>query len=159
MMYSGLRQGNILLDGSGHPLLCDFGLCRIRHEVSRTRTMRQEGGRIRFLAPELSSSLEGQFRTTPASDIFSLAMTLLNIWTGEMPFAEVRNEWQVASRVNQGMRPNRLGGMLLSPYLNSTLWTLLEEMWAQKPNKRPSSDNVSLRLERVFNTDGSRSRT
>ncbi|KAF8302084.1 kinase-like protein, partial [Clavulina sp. PMI_390] len=153
VIHGDLHPGNILLDGSGNPLLCDFGLCRIRHEVTRTRTMRQEGGRIRFLAPELSSSLEGQFRTTPASDVFSLAMTLLNVWSGEMPFAEDRSEWKVVSKVAKGVRPNRPGGMLLSPYVDSTLWALLEEMWAQKPNKRPSSDTVLLRLEGVFDTE------
>ncbi|KAF8294170.1 kinase-like protein, partial [Clavulina sp. PMI_390] len=150
VIHGDLHPGNILLDGSGDPVLCDFGLSRIRHEVTRARTMRQEGGRIRFLAPELSLSLEGQFLTTSASDVFSLAMTLLNLCTGRMPFAEVRNEWQVASRVNQGGRPNRPAEGFLTSRVGLLLWELLEIMWAQMPENRPSSANVVLRLEELF---------
>ncbi|KAF8296971.1 kinase-like protein, partial [Clavulina sp. PMI_390] len=150
VIHGDLHPGNILLDETSNPFLCDFGLSRIRHEVTRTRSMRQEGGRVRFLAPELSLSLDAQFRTTSASDVFSLAMTLLNIWGGEIPFADIRSEWQVVSQVAKGVRPSRPAGTLLTPHDDSKLWKLIEEMWAKNPDKRPSSGNVFLRLERVF---------
>ncbi|KAF8299933.1 kinase-like protein [Clavulina sp. PMI_390] len=153
VIHGDLHPGNILVDESGNPFLCDFGLSRIRHEVTRTRTMRQEGGRIRFMAPELSLSLEGQFRTTPASDIFSLAMTLLNIWTGEMPFAEIRSEWKVVSQVSKGGRPNRPSKTLWTPATDETVWKLMEEMWAKNWDKRPSSHDVLLRLGLAVNPE------
>ncbi|KAF8315217.1 kinase-like protein, partial [Clavulina sp. PMI_390] len=142
VIHGDLHPGNILLDESGNPFLCDFGLSRIRHEVTRTRTTQQQGGRIRFLAPELSRSFDAQFRTTPESDVFSLAMTLLNIWSGQMPFAEIQSEWKVVAEVAKGVRPDRP----VAPHLDSALWELMKEMWAQKANKRPSSESVVFRL-------------
>lgn len=49
------------MDASGEPIICDFGLSRIRHEVTRTRTMIHEGGRTRFLVPELSAEQQTRF--------------------------------------------------------------------------------------------------
>ncbi|KAF8296969.1 kinase-like protein [Clavulina sp. PMI_390] len=152
VIHGDLHPGNILLNKYSNPYLCDFGLSRIRHEVTRTRTMQREGGRIRFLAPELSSSLEEKFRTTPESDVFSLAMTLLNIWTGDMPFAEIRSEWQVAAKVAKGERPSQPTVTLLTREADIVFWELMQQMWAKKPNKRPTSNSVVSRLERVLNS-------
>ena len=51
-----IKQGNILINGERNAVLCDFGFSCIRHEVTRTHTMIREGGRLRYLAPELSQS-------------------------------------------------------------------------------------------------------
>ena len=62
----------------GQAVLCDFGLARIRHEVTRPCTSIREGGKLRYLAPELLSGPES-FRTTAESDIYSLAMTFFQL--------------------------------------------------------------------------------
>ncbi|KAF8307628.1 kinase-like protein, partial [Clavulina sp. PMI_390] len=143
IIHGDLHPGNVLLDSNGSPYLCDFGLSRIRHEITRTRTIIQEAGRLRFLAPELSTGWTQRFRTSFASDIFSLAMTFLNAWSGRIPFPELRNDLKVASNLRKGLRPSiPTSGVALAPELKQTLWALLNEMWTQNPANRPSSSDV-----------------
>ncbi|KAF8306762.1 kinase-like protein, partial [Clavulina sp. PMI_390] len=146
-----MLQGNVLLDSGGTPCLCDFGLSRIRHEVTRSRTILQEGGRLRFLAPELSKGWTKRFRTSSASDVFSLAMMFYNIWTGKIPFFEFQSDIKAAAKFRKGERPTEpTASMNLPPELKEQLWELLHEMWAQKPASRPSSTNIVNCLMRIF---------
>ncbi|KAF8304957.1 kinase-like protein [Clavulina sp. PMI_390] len=151
IIHGDLHPGNVLIDSAGNPCLCDFGLSRIRHEVTRTRTILQEAGRLRFLAPELSAGWTKRFRTSCASDIFSLAMTYLNTWSGQPPFSELRNDLKVASNFRKGRRPNIPStGVLLPLDSVQLLWKLLSEMWAPRPEDRPSSSTVCAHLNGSF---------
>ncbi|KAF8316807.1 kinase-like protein, partial [Clavulina sp. PMI_390] len=147
VIHGDLHPGNVLIDSAGNPILCDFGLSRIRHEVTRTRTIIQEAGRLRFLAPELSGGLTKSFRTSPSSDIFSLAMTFLNTWSGQQPFSQCHKEVKAASYIRKGRRPEMPSdGVSLDPKPKRLLWGLICEMWAQEPDARPSSSGVFAQL-------------
>jgi serine/threonine protein kinase len=140
----------VLIDRFGNALLCDFGLSRIRHEVTRTFTIIREGGRPRFLAPELSIG-EEKFRTSPASDIFSLSMTFLSIWTREVPFAELPNSRKVEAAIRKGRRPEKPADDIdLPPEMEQEFWLLLTEMWSHDAASRPPSHDVQSRLETIF---------
>ena len=139
-----------MIDASGNALLCDFGLSRIRHECTRTHTTIREGGRTRFLAPELSDGPE-EFRTSAASDIFSLSMTFLNVWTRELPFKECK-DWKAGAKIRDGQRPERPAIRIgLPPATEQECWVLLVKMWAHVADERPPSESVRLRLETIFN--------
>ncbi|KAF8312283.1 kinase-like protein [Clavulina sp. PMI_390] len=151
ILHGDLHPGNVLLDADGNPQLCDFGLSRIRHEITRTRTILREAGRLRFLAPELSGNWMGRFRTSPESDIFSLGMTFYNTWSGKIPFSGIRSDFKAAARYRKGHRPE-LGTVCvtLTQAQTRSLWELLGEMWTDKPNSRPSGYGVLLRLTQIF---------
>ena len=130
-------QGNILVDEHGNALLCDFGLSRVRHESTRTLTGVQSGGKLRYLAPELSSG-EGNFRTTEASDMFALAMCFLELGTLETPFKEYANELRAMVELQKGNRPSRVESLGGLPALQTRiLWTAMNDMWATSPKERP----------------------
>ncbi|KAF8285314.1 kinase-like protein [Clavulina sp. PMI_390] len=158
VIHGDIHPGNIMVDDNGQAYLCDFGLSRIQHEVTRTRTTIQEGGKLRFLAPELSTSAAERFRTTSASDIFSLAMTFLATWSGRKPFEEVWNEWEVVSRIVQGQRPKRPAhfSVVLHPNSKAAFWTLLENMWVQDAASRPPSSYVLENLQCVIPNNSER---
>ncbi|KAF8311191.1 kinase-like protein, partial [Clavulina sp. PMI_390] len=148
IIHGDLHPGNVLLDDVGNPYLADFGLSRIRHEVSRSLTMRQEGGRLRFLAPEL---LPRRFRTTRESDIFALAMTFFSAWTGKSPFAEVKSDKRVRAKLKAGERPRFPNIVVsLSPMGHEHFKQLIGDMWEEDPTNRLASSIVVQGLVGVF---------
>lgn len=131
-------QRNILVSADGDALLCDFGLSRIRHEISRTHTTFRQGGRLRFTAPELLFGHDA-LRINESSDIYSLAMTIYTIGTGDVPLYEYPNEYGAARVIEDGKRPSKpsaLGG--LSPETSTKVWKYMTEMWKHNPADRPS---------------------
>ena len=146
-----IRQRNIVIDDDGNPLLCDFGLSRIQHEVTRTFTSVVAGGKYRFIAPELYSGANQEFRTSRASDCYAFAMTILEMATLQHPFAEFDNELSACRAAERGQRPHRPEDMgdLPSEAAN-TLWALLGDMWVHNPEERPGLDIVETRLESVL---------
>lgn len=131
-----------MIDSSGQALLCDFGLSRIRHEVTRTFTFIRSGGRELFVAPELSA--DDDPRPDEAGDIYTFAMTILKLGTGANPFSgEFKNERVALREAQQGRRPRRpatFGGLPNAPF--DTLWSLMEKMWAHNPAERPDACEV-----------------
>ena len=94
------------MTSDGVALVCDFGFSRIRHEVSRTNTIIRQGGRPRFVAPELSMGHE-KIRGTEASDVYSLAMTIFTLATGVTPLNDIGNVFAVVRAAEEGTRPPR----------------------------------------------------
>jgi eukaryotic-like serine/threonine-protein kinase len=66
--------------GTGFAKLADFGVAHVASGESLTRTG-DVVGTLAYMAPEQA---EGA-RTTPASDVYSLALTLYEAWTGSNP--------------------------------------------------------------------------
>jgi hypothetical protein len=138
-----------VVDDYGNALLCGFAFSRIRHEITRTLTMQQTGGALRFLAPELASGIS-QF-STEASDIYALAMTFFALSTLCYPFADMPNAFKAMIAAQHGERPRKpdsLGG--LSPDDANSLWSLLEIMWHHRPTHRPSARSVEDQLAELF---------
>ena len=139
-----------MIDDFGNALLCDFGFSRIRHEITRTFSEIREGGRVRFLAPELLAGPE-RFRTSLPSDIFSLSMVFFSAWTHAPPYAEMTNESAVERHIRSGRRPTRPTTHLgLRPEMEEGFWQLIENMWAPDPSSRPSTSDMQGQLETIF---------
>ena len=66
--------------GTGFAKLADFGVAHVASGEALTRTG-DVVGTLAYMAPEQA---EGA-RTTPASDVYSLALTLYEVWTGSNP--------------------------------------------------------------------------
>lgn len=82
ILHRDIKPANIRLGADGTPRLLDFGIAR----DARTPQMTQSGhvtGTPQYLAPEL---LRGK-PATPASDVWSLGVTLHELLTGRLPFA------------------------------------------------------------------------
>ncbi|KAF8306928.1 kinase-like protein, partial [Clavulina sp. PMI_390] len=152
VIHGDLHPGNVLIGESGEPYLCDFGLSRIRHEVTRVNSMlgHRQGGNFRYMAPELCEAEGDRFRTSRESDIFSLGMTFLHICSGQKPFHSV-GMLVVPGRVASGQRPTQPTFAVDVPESKQAdLWKLIQEMWGHDPAGRPPSTDIVKHLERMF---------
>lgn len=83
IIHRDVSPGNILLDVEGHVRLLDFGIARIANEANEYKT--QEAtfkGKLAYAPPEL---IRGQ-EPSPQSDLYSCAVVLYQLLTGENPF-------------------------------------------------------------------------
>jgi serine/threonine protein kinase len=131
-----LQKRNVVVKASGEPLLCDFGLSRIRHEITRSCTTIRQGGRLRFVAPEIYFGEENA-RINESSDIYSLAMTIYALGSGKLPFGELTHELGACRAARKGQRPSKpesIGGLTVGD--TKLLWSITTKMWDHEPLRR-----------------------
>lgn len=114
----------------------------------------QSGGRPRFVAPEQSLGSEETFRTTPSSDIYSLAMTLVNVLTLSLPLAGYRRDFEAIHAAEKGERPSRPTSVpfQLADMLVDGMWALFDTMWNHEPADRATALMVKERTEDICGT-------
>jgi len=98
----------------------------------------------RWTAPELMATcLNGEKRSTSlvseAADIYAFAMTVIEIFTGSIPFSHIKCDASVILSVVAGARPKREHCLSI----NDEIWTMLEKCWHVEPNQRPSVATIS----------------
>lgn len=111
------------MDAKGNAVLCDFGCSRIRHEISRPLSLDRTVGRSFFVARALLFA--EVLRSTEFSDIYSFAMTIYMMGTGEKPFTNV-NGMQAALTGLQPKCPDSLGGLSLVQTVS--LYSVLQQI-------------------------------
>jgi serine/threonine-protein kinase len=81
LIHGGIHPGNILFDKDGNPCLGDFGILKL--PSSRVTTFRplERLHSLRYASPEL---LLGQ-QASGASDLYSVALVLYEMLTGQVP--------------------------------------------------------------------------
>ena len=78
ILHRDIKLANILLNESGIPTLADFGIAVQQERQVRGTIL----GSAHYMAPE---AMQGQ-ALTPAADVYSLAICLFELLTGEKPF-------------------------------------------------------------------------
>lgn len=90
-------------------------------------------------------------RPTEASDVYALAMVMVEVLGGHVPFHEYRNE-VVIFKVMAGMRPERP----THPDMTDEIWEMVQGCWREDPTKRPKISDVLECLERAANPGSKR---
>ena len=84
VIHRDIKPSNLMLDDSNTPKLIDFGLARIAGQSKLTNSGEIIGS-LRYMSPE-------QFNATtelsPASDIYSLGLTIQESLTGDLGFSD-----------------------------------------------------------------------
>lgn len=111
---------------------------------------------MRFLAPELLDGPE-EFKTSRASDVYSLSLVLYSAWAHHAPFAEFSNENATAAAARSGVRPLRylgpidvLEGFMFGGEMLDGLWMLLNNMWEHDPSKRLLIEEIESKLNTLL---------
>jgi eukaryotic-like serine/threonine-protein kinase len=128
VVHRDVKPSNILLTPDGRALLGDFGIALLLDATRLTGTA-QTPGTAAYLAPEQVSGGD----VTPAADIYSLGLVLLEALTGRRPFHGTAQEMMAARLARTPPVP---------PELPERWPALLTSMTAVDPAARPTAATV-----------------
>ena len=109
-------------------------------------------GPCRWMAPEaldpqdvLDGEVPGSF-FTKASDVYSLGMTILEVYTGKVPFCHRRYDTVVILDVIRGIKPQQPATSVMS----EGIWKVLQSCWQFDSECRPPAIVVEAWLTVIF---------
>ena len=141
-----------MIGDDGVPLIMDHGLTLLTSPLEVTLTFNFLS-RIRWNAPEIlepdddedddtaPEEEEGpdddeRSPYTTMSDVYSLAMTILEVVTEQHPYSHIRYDTAVCRTVLEGHHPRKPDNF------SENLWSLLESCWNRTPQNRPTAEMV-----------------
>jgi len=133
LIHRDVKPANLLFDTDGRLRLADFGLARALAEAAWTEPTGTMLGTARYASPEqaLGRRLDGR------SDVYSLALVLVECVTGEVPFAADTTAATLTSRTRSDLEvPAELAG----------LRTTLERAGRLDASERPDADELEISL-------------
>ncbi|OCH90019.1 kinase-like protein [Obba rivulosa] len=133
IVHADVKGVNILVSDDHHALLTDFGLSLalddVRSRSAYSTHANTARGTLRWMAPEC---LDGA-RPNKAADVYSLGITIWEIFSGRVPFSEVSDRVLARVVVDRQQRPDR-------PELlkQDAVWDVVQRCWTADPVSRPS---------------------
>lgn len=133
LVHRDVKPGNLLFDEDGRLRLADFGLARALAEASWTEPSGIAVGTARYASPEqsLGRRLDGR------SDVYSLALVLVECLTGSVPFTGETTAATLALRTQGDLE---LGAEL------GPLRSVLERAGRLDPEERPDAAELVIAL-------------
>ena len=134
LVHRDIKPANLLFDDEGRLSIADFGLARALAEAAWTEPAGAVLGTARYASPEQArgSSVDGK------SDVYALALTLIEAVTGRVPFAADTTIATLMGRIDRPLEvPAALGP--LAPALAAA--------GAADPTERIDAGELARRLE------------
>ncbi|MEV0990612.1 serine/threonine-protein kinase [Streptomyces sp. NPDC049949] len=140
ILHRDVKPGNVLLERGGRVVLTDFGIATLHdpgdEEMAKLTRSGQLVGSLDYLPPERAQGRE----PGPASDIWSLGMTLYAAVEGVSPFRRT-SVWSTLAAI--------VAEPLPAPRRAGPLGPVLLALMAKEPENRPTADQARAMLEAV----------
>ncbi|EJD00475.1 kinase-like protein [Fomitiporia mediterranea MF3/22] len=153
IVHGDLRADNVLVDENDEPRITDFGLARAVDSQGPQITSSFKGkGATRWQAPELiiaSQFGEDLSKVTTKSDVYAFSCVCLEIFSGKVPFAELRDGTVILEVAVRNRRPAWPGPAAAAKGLTSDVWFIMHLCWKTQPTERPDMSLVANHLEGI----------
>ncbi|MGW1194605.1 serine/threonine-protein kinase [Streptomyces sp. NPDC002536] len=140
VLHRDVKPGNVLLEHGGRVVLTDFGIATMDatgdEAMAKLTRSGEIVGSLDYLPPERAQGRE----PGPASDIWSLGMTLYAAVEGASPFRRT-SVWSTLTAIVQEPLPEPRRAGPLAP--------VLQALTAKEPEQRPTADQARRMLEQV----------
>ena len=136
VVHRDLKPGNVLLGSDGRVRLADFGIARLLGDTAGHTATGTLIGTAAYLAPEQVKGLP----VSPASDVYSLGLLLLEALTGVRAYTGSPTEAALARLHNPAPIPDEV----------PQDWAdLVRAMTSLEPSARPPAKEAALTLQRL----------
>ncbi|CAE6433488.1 unnamed protein product [Rhizoctonia solani] len=140
-VHGDLKGLNVLVSSEGIAKLSDFGLSTMTEaSLAFSNTSNSQFGSTRWAAPE---QLLREAPVSKPSDVYALAMTILEVFTGKMPYPECQKDYHIIRLVEKGTLPTRPpNDQLKDNEQGDRMWGVLVRCWNHEASSRPSATGV-----------------
>lgn len=129
IIHRDVKPSNILVNDEGQIKLCDFGISgRLKDSLAKTRAV----GCVPYMAPERIDS--NSFSYDVRADVWSLGITLFELATGKLPYAECKSDFDILVQVVSGDPPKLPEELDLSPEFRDIMTLCLAKDYKNRPN-------------------------
>ncbi|RGB29063.1 kinase-like domain-containing protein [Rhizophagus diaphanus] len=126
-IHRDLHSGNILYSQLNEIwYISDLGFCG-----PADKPLNSIYGNLPYIAPEVIIGREQTFK----SDIYSIAMLMWEISSGQPPFSNYEHDYDLAMNIVNGIRPK------IVPRTPLEYKNLMKQCWDADPSKRPDKNN------------------
>ncbi|KAK8896670.1 hypothetical protein M9Y10_014584 [Tritrichomonas musculus] len=136
ILHLDLKASNILIEANFYPKLSDFGMSKYLKEEEDVIKLENKTifrGTPTHASPEIWKKSE----YTKASDVYAFSLTVFEIMTNDKPFKNIKGIFNIMQAVSIfGKRPQ-----FVYP-IPKRCRNLIEDCWSDKPEKRPSFDQI-----------------
>ncbi|POG60232.1 kinase-like domain-containing protein [Rhizophagus irregularis DAOM 181602=DAOM 197198] len=134
-IHRDLHSGNILFSKFNNGWnISDLGFCGPADKSSKCIY-----GNLPYIAPEVINGKEYTFK----SDIYSIAMLMWEISSGQLPFINHEHDYNLVMNIINGIRPKIVLGTPVE-YKN-----LMKECWDADPSKRPDIKTLAFKIQEM----------
>uniref|UniRef100_A0A8C6V5Z1 Receptor (TNFRSF)-interacting serine-threonine kinase 1, like n=1 Tax=Neogobius melanostomus TaxID=47308 RepID=A0A8C6V5Z1_9GOBI len=145
ILHKDIKPENILVDKDFHIKIADLGLatCQTWSKLTKEESRRKSqmgrscgargAGTLSYMAPEHLDSIHAL--STEKSDVYSFAIVVWVILTGQEPYANARSEDHISQCVRNGNRPAE---HLIPADTPAEIVGLMRRCWDSDPHRRPT---------------------